>query len=29
MGLAAMKPIFFDLLAWPAITPLRYWHSSM
>ena len=29
IGLAAMNPSFFDLLACPATTPFRYWHSSM
>ncbi|MNW13769.1 hypothetical protein D3C71_2118080 [compost metagenome] len=29
MGLAAMKAILPLLLMWPAMTPLRNWHSSM
>jgi hypothetical protein len=29
IGLAATKPIFLLLLMCPAITPFRYWHSSM
>ena len=29
MGLAAMKPIFLVLLAWPAAIPFRYWHMPM
>ena len=29
IGLAATKPSFFDLVAWPAAMPLRYWPSSI
>ena len=29
IGLAATNPSLPLLLIWPAITPLRYWHSSM